>query len=111
HFGQAGRDGWSAETTADGQAFTPMTWAPPAKNPAADLGGTPNQTGGVEGYWEGPGGSRLGRGWQQASKAEGCVRAWTAPRAGTVRVVGRAMREYYHRGLGGPLSVRLLHGQ
>ena len=42
---EAGRDGWSAETTTDGQAFTPMTWVPPANNPAADFGGTPNQSG------------------------------------------------------------------
>ena len=111
HFAQSGRDGWSAETTTNNRVFTPMTWVPPAKNPAADFGGTPNQRGGVEGYWEGPGGARLGRGWQQASKTEGCVRAWTAPKAGTVRIVGRAMREYYHRALGGPLTVKILHGK
>ncbi len=140
HFAQSGRDGWSEETTADNRVFTPMTWVPPAKNPAADFGGTPNQRGGVEGYWEGFGGSRVGRGWQQASKTEGCVRAWTAPKAGTIRIVGRAMREYYcvgawtapgegtaspmtgteptpevrqhhHRARGGPLKVAILHGQ
>jgi len=111
HFAQAGRDGWNAETTTSSQTFAPMTWVPPAKNPAADFGGSPNQRGGVEGYWEGLGGSRLGRGWQQASKTEGCVRAWTAPKAGTIRVVGRAMREYYHRNLGGLLKVKVLHGQ
>ena len=110
HFAQAGRAGWSAETTANNQTFTPMTWVPPARNPAADFGGTPNQRGGVEGYWEGPGGAQVGRGWQQASKTEGCVRAWTAPKAGVVRIAGRAMREYYHRALGGPLTVKILHG-
>jgi len=111
HFGQSGRDGWSEETTADNRVFTPMTWVPPARNPAADFGGTPNQRGGVEGYWEGPGGSRVGRGWQQASKTEGCVRTWTAPKAGIVQISGRAMREYYHRDKGGPLKVAILHGQ
>jgi hypothetical protein len=111
HFSVSGRDGWSAETTTDGQSFASMTWVPPAKNPAADFGGTPHQRGGVEGYWEGPRGSRIGRGWQQASKTEGCARAWTAPKAGTVHIAGRAMREYYHRALGGPLGVKLLHGQ
>jgi hypothetical protein len=140
HFAQSGRDGWSEETTADNHVFKPMTWAPPARNPAADFGGTPNQRGGVEGYWEGFGGSRVGRGWQQASKSEGCVRAWTAPKAGTIRIMGRAMREYYcvgawtapgegtaspltgseptpdvrehhHRPQGGPLKVAILHGQ
>ena len=95
HFAQSGRDGWSEETTADNRVFQPMTWVPAARNPAADFGGTPNQRGGVEGYWEGPGGAHVGRGWQQASKTEACVRAWTAPQAGTVRIVGRAMREYY----------------
>jgi hypothetical protein len=111
HFAESGHDGWSAETTTNRQAFAPMTWVPPAQNPAADFGGTPNQSGGVEGYWEGPGGSRVGRGWQQASQTEGCIRAWTAPKAGTLRIVGRAMREYYHRALGGPLQVKILHGQ
>ncbi len=111
HFSQSGRDGWSEETTADQRVFTPMKWVPPARNPAADFGGTPNQRGGVEGYWEGPGGSRVGRGWQQASKSEGCVRAWTVPKTGVVRIAGRAMREYYHRAQGGPLRVKILHGQ
>ena len=110
HFSQPGREGWSEETTADNRLFAPMKWVPPAHNPAADFGGTPNQPGGVEGYWEGPGG-RVGRGWQQASKTEGCVRAWTAPRTGAVRITGRAMREYYHRTRGGPLRVAILHGQ
>jgi len=109
HFAEAGRDGWSAETSADGLAFTPMVWVPPAKNPAGDLGGTPNQPGGVEGYWEGPGQARVGRGWQQAATETDCVRAWRAPRAGTVRVLGRAMKEYYRQGMGTRLQVRILH--
>ena len=111
HFSRPGRDGWSEETTADDRVFTPMKWVPPARNPAADFGGTPNQRGGVEGYWEGPGGARVGRGWQQASTTEGCVRAWTAPETGAVRIAGRAMREYYHRAQGGPLRVKILLGQ
>ena len=110
HFAQAGRDGWRAETTADGTLFTEMTWVPPAKSPAGDTGGTPNQPGGVEGYWEGPGQARVGRGWQQASPEVGCVRAWTAPAAGMVTVVGRAMKECYRQAMGGPLRVRILHG-
>jgi hypothetical protein len=111
HFGQSGREGWSAETTANGQSFEPMTWVPPAQNPAADFGGTPNQRGGVEGYWEGPGGSRIGRGWQQASTSEACVRTWTAVQPGVVHVAGRAVREYYHRKHGGPLQVKIMLGQ
>jgi malectin (di-glucose binding ER protein) len=111
HFAEAGRDGWSAETSTNGQDFTPMAWVPPAKNPAADFGGTPTQRGGVEGYWESTGAARVGRGWQQASPTDACVRTWTAPKAGTVRIAGRAMREYYHRTHGGPLRVKVLHGQ
>ena len=111
HFAESGRDGWSAETTTDGQTVTRMTWVPPANNPAADFGGTPNQRGGVEGYWESAGAARVGRGWQQASPTDACARTWMAPQSGTVRVVGRVMREYYHRSQGGMLQVKLLHGQ
>ena len=111
HFPEAGRDGWSAETTTDGITFAGMKWVPPAKSAAGDIGGTPNQAGGVEGYWEGPGQARVGRGWQQASPEAGCVRAWTAPKAGTVTVVGRAMKECYRQAMGEPLHVRILHGE
>ena len=110
HFPQAGRDGWRAETTLDGRTFQAMTWVPAAKSPAGDLGGTPNQPGGVEGYWEGPGQARVGRGWQQASPEVACVRAWTAPTAGSVTVMGRAMKECYRQAMGGALRVRILQG-
>ncbi len=110
HFAEAGRDGWRAETTTDGLTFTEMTWVPPAKSAAGDTGGTPNQPGGVEGYWEGPGQARVGRGWQQASPECACVRAWTAPHAGKLTVLGRAMKECYHQAMGEPLRVRILHG-
>ncbi len=110
HFSEAGRDGWRAESSTDGSLFVGMIWVPPAKDPAGDFGGTPNQPGGVEGYWEGPGGARVGRGWQQASTEAMCVRAWTAPAAGTVRIRGRAMKECYHQGMGGPLRVQILQG-
>ncbi len=110
HFPEAGRDGWRAETTADGHSFDAMTWVPPAKSAAGDLGGTPNQPGGVEGYWEGPGQARVGRGWQQASPEVACVRAWIAPRSGRVTVVGRAMKECYRQAMGSPLQVGILKG-
>ncbi|HPO11934.1 MAG TPA: malectin domain-containing carbohydrate-binding protein [Candidatus Hydrogenedentes bacterium] len=110
HFSEAGRDGWQAESTTDGQTFSGMTWVPPAKNPAGDFGGTPNQPGGVEGYWEGPGGARVGRGWQQTSTETMCVRAWTAPADGVVRILGRAMKECYHQAMGEPLRVHILTG-
>lgn len=108
HFPEAGRDGWNAETTTDESAFVGMTWVPPAKSPAGDTGGTPNQAGGVEGYWEGPGQARVGRGWQQASPEVASVRSWTAPATGTVKVVGRAMKECYRQAMGEPLRVRIL---
>ena len=85
HFAQPGRDGWRAETTADGHNFAPMTWVPPAKYSAGDTGGTANQVGGAEGYWEGAGQARVGRGWQQAAADVACVRAWVAPQPGTIR--------------------------
>ncbi|MCL5097434.1 MAG: malectin, partial [Candidatus Omnitrophica bacterium] len=54
--------------------------------------------------------ARIGRGWQQAGTNGACVRSWTAPREGTVRVIGRAIKEYYRRGQGEPLRVRIRHG-
>ena len=102
--------GWGAETTADGKTFTPMVWIPPAKSSAADFGGTPNQLGGVEGYWEGPGNARVGRGWQQASAEVACVRTWAVPKDGQVRIVSKVMKEHYRRAMGKPLQVRILLG-
>ncbi len=110
HFAEDGREGWSTETTTDGKTFSPMTWVPPAKSPAGDLGGTPNQPGGVEGYWEGAGGARVGRGWQQASASTLCVRTWRAANTGRLRVVGRAFKDAYRQTLGQGLRVRILHG-
>ena len=108
HFSGTGRDGWSAEASTDGLSFSPMAFVHPAKSPAGDLGGTPNQVGGVEGYWEAAGTARVGRGWQQASAQARCVRSWRAPRDGTVRILGRAMKEVYHQDRGGPLRVQIL---
>jgi len=108
HFPVVGREGWWAETTEDGKKFYPMAWVGPAEDPSADLGGTPNQRGGVEGYWEGSSLARLGRGWQQASALVACVRSWAAPKSGRVRVVGRAVKEWYRRALGESLRVRIL---
>ena len=110
HFAEAGREGWRAETTADGRRYAAMTWVPPVKDSAGDLGGNANQIGGAEGYWEGPGKARVGRGWQQAASDFACVRTWVASQPGTVRILGRAMKEYYRRKEGGPLRVRILHG-
>ena len=108
HFSEAGRDGWSAETTDDGQSFIPMKWVAQAKPSGANFGGTPNQVGGVEGYWKGADGTKVGRGWQQAAPSTCSVRTWTAPVAGRVRVVGRAFRDVYRQALGEGLGMRIL---
>ncbi|MHB9035741.1 MAG: malectin domain-containing carbohydrate-binding protein [Armatimonadota bacterium] len=108
HFQEAGREGWCAGTSIDGAGFQPMTFVPPARDPGGDFGGTGNQPGGVEGYWEGAGTARCGRGWQQASTDAQCIRKWIAPRSGTVRILGRAMKEHYRRDKGAALRVRIM---
>jgi hypothetical protein len=86
-----------------------MTWIPPARYSAGDTGGTANQVGGAEGYWEGAGAARVGRGWQQGATDAACVRSWRAAQPGTIRVVGRVMKEYYRRSDGQSLRIRILH--
>ena len=109
HFAEAGRDGWRAETTDDGIAYSPMSWVRAAWSAAGDMGGTGKQPGGVEGYWEGAGGARVGRGWQRAGQGAQCIRTWVAPHAGRVRVLGRVAKEYYRRNQGAPLRARIMH--
>jgi hypothetical protein len=109
-FPVRGREGWCADTTADGVIFEPMSWVTPPKTSSADEGGTPNQPGGIEGWWEGQGGARLGRAWMQSSPDACSVRTWVAPKAGTVRIVSRVMKEWYRQAAGTPLRARILHG-
>lgn len=104
-------DRWRAESSTDGSQFKRMTWIPPARFPTADWGGTARQPGGVEGYWQAAETARVGRGWQQAAAAAQCVRTWVVPESGRIRMVGRAMKEYYRRGEGKALRVRILHNQ
>ncbi len=99
-------NGWSAEARDDAGQTAAMKWVPAAKLPSADLGGTPTQPGGAEGWWERDG-ALIGRGWQIASPKRQCIRAWTAPADGTIRVTGKAAKDYYHRDKGGPLQVRI----
>jgi hypothetical protein len=110
HFSEAGREGWLGETTTDLKRFLPMHWVPPARWSAGDANGTANQVGGAEGYWEGDGAARVGRGWQQASPSCSCVRTWKAPKGGTIRIIGRPVKEFYRYKEGVPLGVRILHG-
>ncbi|MDD5706929.1 MAG: malectin domain-containing carbohydrate-binding protein [Kiritimatiellae bacterium] len=111
HYPEAGRNGWRAETSTDGRAYQLMTWVRTPGPVAYEFGGGPNRPGGVEGFWEGLGTARCGRGWQQASASGMCVRAWEAPQTGVVRVTGKAVKEYRHRSGGGPLHVRIMHGE
>ncbi|MDE2126315.1 MAG: hypothetical protein KGJ62_06980 [Armatimonadetes bacterium] len=106
-FSRQGRSGWSAATQSANGEFTKMSWIAPAASPAGDANGTPNQPGGAEGYWQGSGGARVGRGWQRAGDADACCRGWTASRGGRVSVVGRVMKEYYRRNTGDTLRVRI----
>ena len=96
---------WCAETTEDLKTFTPMKWIPAEKEPGADQGGTPNQPGGIEGYFEGGKCARVGRGWQQASPDVYCVRSFVAPFDGNVKLTGRAVKEWYHSEYGSDLLV------
>jgi len=110
-FPEQGRQGWYAETTTNGLAFTPMRWVAPPQTASADEGGTPNQSGGVEGWWEGEGGECLGRAWMQSSRDACSVRTWVAPSPGIVRIVSRVMKEWYRQAAGTPLRARILHGR
>lgn len=96
---------WRAEISKDLKVFEPMKWIPAAKEPGADQGGTPNQEGGIEGYFEGGQCAKVGRGWQQASPDVYCVRTFVAPFAGTVKLTGRAVKEWYHSEYGSDLEV------
>lgn len=108
HNSTEGFNGWSAEISSDLMSFKPMKWVPPESNPAGDLGGTPNQPGGMEGYWEGGACARAGRGWQQASQDVFCVRSYKILYDSTVRITGRAVKEWYHQDKGCDLGVCIL---
>ncbi|MHB8971423.1 MAG: malectin domain-containing carbohydrate-binding protein [Pirellulaceae bacterium] len=107
HSGQSGLNGWKAEYSSDGSSFAEMTWVPKGSlYPVwADI---VRQPGGAEGYWQAAETARVGHGWQQASNGAECARTWIAPKAGNVRVVGRAMKDVYHQDKGGQLRVRIL---
>lgn len=100
--------GWTAEWSADLQTFAPMAFVPPAQPPLADLGGTPNQIGGIEGYWEGPGGAKVARGWQQTSAEAYCIRKYTVKTTGTYALTARANRDWYHMESGGQIRATIL---
>ena len=108
HYSEEWRNGWGGETSSDGIAYQMMKWVPAAHPPSADFGGTADQVGGGEGYWEAAGTARVGRGWQSASKDAMSIRSWHAARAGTIKVTGQAVKEYYHNGQGEPLRIRIL---
>ena len=96
---------WRAETSPDLKSFIPMKWIAAAANPGADQGGTPNQEGGIEGYFEGGISAKIGRGWQQASPDVYCVRSFVAPFDGGIKLTGRAVKEWYHSEYGSDLEA------
>ena len=111
-FGAHGEDiaklNWGAETSEDLKTFTPMKWIPAEKEPGADQGGTPNQVGGIEGYFEGGLCARVGRGWQQASPDTYSTRSFIAPFSGRINLTGRAVKEWYHSEYGSDLEVSVM---
>jgi len=104
-----GTSGWHAEFSKDLTTFEPMTFVPPADCPYADLGGTPNQQGGIEGWWVGGKCGKVGHGWMQATSDGWCVRSFVCPHDGNVLITGRAMKEWYHREVAGELKAGVLH--
>lgn len=103
--------GWRAEFSRDLKVFEPMTFVPPADCPYADLGGTPNQPGGIEGWWVGGKCGKVGHGWMQATSDGWCVRSFVCPHDGDVTITGRAMKEWYHREVTGELKAGVLHNE
>lgn len=99
---------WSAEYSYDLVNYENMDFIPPENCPLADLGGTPNQIGGIEGYFEAVGGARVGRGWQQTSKEVYCVRKYTVQKDGKYHISSRIVRDWYHQKSGGKVSACIL---
>lgn len=101
--------GWTAEYTEDLQTFHRMAFVAPEHTPMADYYGTPNQTGGIEGWWVGGKCAKVGHGWQQTSSDVFCVRTFECPEDGEVSVTGRAMKEWYHNNTGDELEIIVYH--
>ena len=104
------KSNWTAETSTDLKNFTPMQWTE-AAFPGADLGGTPNQEGGIEGLYEGGQCAKIGRGWAQASPDCYCVRTFTVPQSGNVTLTGRAVKEWYHNEYGCDVEIFVMHNE
>ncbi len=107
HGKAMGLEGWYAESSQNLKTFVPMEFVEPVNTPLADIGGTPNQEGGMEGYWQ-AGQARVGRGWQKAASDAYCVRKWVSTVDGQVRITGRATSEWYHRPACGDTAVCIL---
>jgi len=102
-FSTAGRDGWSARTSSNGETFEPMTWTE-VRMPTGNGGVIPKY-----GWWTGAKTAQVGRGWQRTSKDAQCIRTWTAPKSGTVRIMGRVMKDFFNQ-KGDTLRVKIQHG-
>lgn len=103
--------GWTAEYTRDLKTFRRMDFIAPEHTPMADYYGTPNQKGGIEGWWTGGKCAKVGHGWQQASSDVYCARTFLCPEDGEVSVTGRAMKEWYHNKSGDDLTVIVYHNR
>ena len=111
HFSRPNRDGWSAESTADGRKFA-----------ADDLGAARHEPfRRLRWHAESTGRSRRLLGKRRRRPRRPRLAAGLTDRSllpyldglssGTIRIVGRAMREYYHRSQGGELKIKILLGQ
>ena len=110
HFAESGREGWRARPRQMARPMRPWYGSRLQRS-------RPPTWGERRTRWEAPRAIgkelepvRVGRGWQQSSKDAACVRAWIAPEAGTVRVIGRAIKEWYRQEKETSLQVRILHG-
>ncbi len=103
--------GWTAEYSYDLEIFYRMEFIAPEHTPMADYYGTPNQKGGIEGWWTGGKCAKIGHGWQQASSDVYCARTFLCPENGEVSVTGRAVKEWYHNKSGDDLTVIVYHNR
>ena len=102
--------GFSCEYSDDGRNFLPMKRIPCPGTATCDLGGYTNRDGGLEGWFEACGNTRMGRGWQQAGDKY-TARVYTADRDQTVRVTGNVMRNLFHNDVKYPARVSIRHNE
>ena len=102
--------GFSFECSEDGKTFVPMKRIPCPGVCCPDIAGDSNRIGGLEGYFEACGNTRIGRAYQQAGDKM-AARVYTADRDQTVRVTGNVMRNYYHNTVKYPVRVSIFRNE